>query len=131
MVVEWVAVPLLERAVNALFDAGQALLERRRADSAELESPTPLALAAADRDRMLHQRVSELVIEARAVEVEALIEQIEIHQANLNRASKQAAMWGEALVPPIIANTVDSEVEKLRTASERLRSLLDQLAEGS
>jgi len=132
MAIEWVAVPLLDRAVNALFDAGQALLRRRKADGVpEPGEPAGGELLPAERDRMLRQRVSEMAVAARSAELEALIEQIEIHQTNLNRAVGQAAMWGEALVPPIVANTVDSESEKLGAASARLGGLLRQLAEGS
>jgi hypothetical protein len=126
-----VAVPLLGRAVNALFDAGQALAKRRsEQEPADLANWQPTEeLTASERDLMLHQRVAEASVEMRSTEIEALIQQIEIHQANLARAKKQAAMWGEALVPPIVANTIDTETESLAGAAARLRALLEQLSE--
>jgi len=61
-------------------------------------------------------------------EIKSLLQQLEIHQNNLNHALEQEAKWGAALVPPIIENNIRDEMAEIKSKSSRLRHLLDLMA---
>ncbi len=134
---ETTAIPILLKAVSFLFDECQKILEerreRRKQAQPKIEPPKPEVPAApaqpgiTSKEMALGISVNQATWMKAESQVEHLLSLLDIHVGNYRLLSKQYAAWTEALVPPIIANSLKNEEAKIITIASQLQTLLSEV----
>jgi hypothetical protein len=130
---------LLGVAIRIVYDSGRDLvkeiLERRRA-AAPSEDQSEIAqlsekLSTKEPDAILHSEVMEKQVSKHSEYIEHLTRLFEIYQRNYQNAKEKSAMWGAALVPPIVLHELEDAEKNLVDVLEKLRSAVNSTLEGS
>jgi hypothetical protein len=80
-----------------------------------------------DKEAILAGEVSDAALHLYSGEIRAVLSQMEIRRENISLLESQRAQWGEALVPPVIVNSIRSENRELDSLARRLQSLLQAI----
>jgi len=137
---ETVSIPIMVKAINFLFEECSKILKERRERRLK-ETPQPVTPPATSPEPPEDQQAiqtREVALETKIPQttwldaesrVEHLTNLLEIHLRNYQQVSKQYAMWGEALVPPIIANNLFNEEKEIAKITSELQTLLSKVYE--
>jgi hypothetical protein len=133
---ETASLPILIKAVDFLFDECKKIMderrERRKPSKAEPSKPAPAETA--PQAGVIQTKEAALRLPIRPEtwtqtekQVNHLMKLLEIHQGNQRLLRMQAAQWGDALVPPIIVNSLGSEETKILEIAGELQTLLSEV----
>ena len=134
--VEPISLVLIDKALDFLIDELHDIFSARRKRTKITSKQTKQSLQKEKENRMtskvskkevLSWSIDAIAYKRHEREIQSLLNQLETHCQNLNRAEEQAAKWGEALLPSIIANTIDDEEKKILDKSLRLKQLIEIL----
>jgi hypothetical protein len=123
---------LLRAGIDALADWIRSKWRRRpqekRAGQQMPQSEQQVAIKLdEDKEAILADKVNATALHLYAGEVRAVLSQIEIRRNNVNLLETQRAQWGDALVPPVIVNSIRAENRELDALAHRLQSLLQTI----
>jgi hypothetical protein len=129
---ETASLPILIKAVDFLFDECKKIMDERREKRKPAKTEPPQPVSAPAEVVQTKESVLRLPIRPEAwtqteKQVNHLMTLLEIHQDNRRLLSKQAAQWGEALVPPIIVNSLRNEETKILEIGAELQTLLSEV----
>jgi len=132
MSIEVLAVPILVKAVDFLFDqAKETLAERRDArqkEHSQINPPLEIPLLDKDKESVLNRRVSEEMVRLKQKEVESTLVEIAAYQKNLQRLREQIAAAGGPKNAPIDKLSLrDAQEESVLEASARLAKIIDSI----
>ncbi len=123
---------LVRAGIDALVDWIKSKLRERSRNKtntnvAERDQEAAIAQLDEEREVLLQAQVDEAALKLYEREVRAVLALIEIRRNNLHLLENQRAQWGDALVPPIIVNSIRTETSELDTLAVRLQSLLQAI----
>jgi len=140
--IETVAIPILVKAVDFLFDEARRVLDERR-KRRETESARALQNRNGEKgnvsvehkyrnridnkDKAMKMAVKDDMLRFYQNEIEHLVSLLEIYARNYHLAKEQYARWGSALVPPIIIGNLEEAEESILKTSIKLQKLLSVL----
>lgn len=147
MQVEAASLPALKKAVDYLFDEGNQILQERRARrQAEGQEPRSASMTGPANEsspagpgskkpfgviRTKEESLSQHLTRSAWTDHEKalihLLTLLEIHTANYRRAQKKYAIWGDALVPPIIEHTLEEEASAIAVNYGKLHATLNKI----
>lgn len=122
-VVELVGIPLLVKAIDFLVNLAKKKFGKQSKPSKEIDVNS-VDNAKKEAYRL---QVNSTLLRRCEYEISSLLEQLEIHQRNLNIALKQKAKWGDSLVPSIIENNIIDEEASIKRKGQKLQILLENL----
>jgi len=127
------AVPILMKAVDFLFDEAKKILEERRAarQSAERQVAPPPEIPLLEQDKavVLKRRVSEELAARQEGAIKALLDEIAIYQSNYQRLSKRVALEGGRDYAPVgVLNQLEAQEDAILERSQRLAQIVDEVA---
>ena len=76
---------------------------------------------------MLPEQINQAMLARQQGEIEHLVSLMEIHTRNFRSAEQQYAKWGDALVPPIVLNNLDTEGAAVELTMRRLQTLVSEV----
>ena len=139
---EAVAVPILMKAVDFLFDEARKVLDERRkkrgSDSAETLSTAKVSTSGVSighknsryicsKDEAVRATIDEEVLHMHQAEIEHLVSLLRIYVRNYHLAREQYARWGSALAPPIVVNNLEEAEESVLRISMNLQKILSEV----
>jgi hypothetical protein len=149
---EAAAVVILTKAIDFLFEQGAEILrfrrERKKGETtlAPTHEPEPPAMppppagaegtpddtkeaggTVATREELMRREIDQAMLERNEGEIRHLLTLQEIHTKNYHLAREQYAKWGDALVPPIIANNLENEERALAEVMNELRTKVEEV----
>ena len=133
MQIETMAVPVLMKAVDFLFDQAKAILAERRAahekPGVQPAPPPEIPLLEQDKQSVVQRRVSEELVRRKEEAIDALLEEIAIYQRNYDRLKKRVALEGGPDFAPIsVSNQLEAQQDAILEASQRLAAIVDEVA---
>lgn len=144
--IETIAIPILMKAVDFLFDEGHRIFrERRERRKHELEnemqetnqddSAAPDATGSVETG-VIHTKEEALAIPLDEAtwnnlegKVKHLMTLLDIYTKNYYLAKEQYAKWGDALVPPVITHNLAESEDQVANTSKELQTVLSELYE--
>jgi hypothetical protein len=131
--IETVAIPILMRAVDFLFDEAKKILQERRAARQSTERqvapPPDIPLLDQDKQTILERQVSEELAARQESAIQGLLEEIAIYQRNYQRLSKRVALDGGRDYAPLgVVNQLEIQEDAILERSQRLAEIVDGLA---
>jgi hypothetical protein len=131
--IETIAVPILMKAVDFLFDEAKKILEERRAarQSAERQAAPPPEIPLLDQDKLVvvKRQVSEELAASQETAIQGLLDEIAIYQSNYQRLSKRVALEGGRDYAPIsVVNQLEAQENTILERSQRLAQIVDGVA---
>jgi hypothetical protein len=132
---ETIAIPILFKAVNFLFEECRNILDERRERRKQEQpkvAPPEEESPAMQPDITSKEAALKLPVDPNAwlkaeSQVGHLLALLEIHVGNYRLLQKQYAAWTEALVPPVIASGLKNEENKIAEISMELQILLSEV----
>jgi hypothetical protein len=126
--IELIGVPILMKAVDFLFGLAKDRVSKSKSNKPD-EAPNNNSHIELEHslEEVHHWQVDTALLQMYQVEIAAVLDQLEIHQRNLNLAHQQKAKWGETLVPPIIEHNIRDEQAAIGMKVSRLTELLEQV----
>ena len=138
------AIPLLIKAVDFLFDEGKRYLENRRKGKetgqiqdkevndeiskiSETVAKTPRADLILSKEDAKKDKINESLWLKSEEKVKHLTTLLEIYSKNYYLASEQKALWGNALVPPIVIHNLDEAEKSLTYIIKQLEAILSEI----
>ena len=141
--IETIAIPILMKAVDFLFDEGHKIFqERRERRKKELEEDEPVKA----QDKSVDSRDSgstESVIQSKDAalnisideanwnnsegKVKHLMDLLEIYTKNYYLAKEQHAKWGSALAPPIVVHNLEEAENQVADTTKELQEVLSEV----
>jgi hypothetical protein len=144
--IEAIAVPLLVKAIDFLFDESKKILEERRMrrqakpentikkDDWEAKQPSPTLTENAQLVPQINAKqtaLSTMVDKARwrdsEKELMHLLELCEIYKTNLYNAKEKYARFGRDYAPPHLLHEIKEAEDGVLDAAKRLNNLLTQI----
>lgn len=140
--IEAIAIPILLKAVEFLFGEGSKILEERRErrnpqQEAEKEThkhPAPQSGGATksseviqSKEVALSQPIAEAAWSDSEAKVKHLLSLLEIYSKNYYLAKEQYALWGNALVPPIILHNLTEAENGVAATTKKLQLALSTI----
>lgn len=118
---------LLTKAIDLFAEWARSRWRERRmreeTSAGDSEDIMVAKLDEASRDALL-SGISQALLSQHEAEIASVVERLEIRRANLQHLEEQRARWGEALVPPIIVNSIRDEEGAVDELAARLGQLL-------
>lgn len=153
---ETVAIPILMKAVDFLFEEATKILKERRerrmaglesqeADSATKAKKKKAVVQSAEsaghitssdthmvdiiqsRDAALSTSVDESAWKDTQAEVKHLLSMLEVYTTNYHLAKEQYAKFGSALVPSIIVHNLEEAEDGIADVTEKLKAILSKV----
>jgi hypothetical protein len=138
--IEALAIPLLSKAIDFLFEEGKKILEeRRKRKESEQKNPAsnlsdtnkpisrPIMVTISSKEEAMNQSISESSWLNSEERIKHLMSLIEIHSRNYYHAKEQYAQWGSALVPAIIVNNLKESEDAVGDTIKELEIALTNL----
>ena len=139
--IEAIAIPILMKAVDFLFDEGHKIFqERRERRKHELEkemqepdqydSTAPGVTGSVEtgviqsKEEALEMPIDEATWNNLEGKVEHLLALLEIYTKNYYLAKEQYAKWGNTLVPPIITHNLAEAEDQVANTTKELQTVL-------
>jgi hypothetical protein len=133
--------PILLKAIDFVFEEGRKILEERRErrklqdqPTAGKETSSSQEIAPLEPERaveikqdLLASRVDEMLWHNNEQELQHLVRLYDTYSRNYYLAREQYAKWGDALVPPIVANNLREAENSMVETLQRMESVLTKI----
>jgi hypothetical protein len=138
---ETMAIPILLKAVEFLFEEGKKILEERRerrktqpeyekvqpTNISQTEAPPKNVEVIETKEEALNTPINQFVWKASETKVKHLLTLLETYTRNYYLAKEQYAQFGRAYVPPIIVNNLEEAEAQIETTTIELKSVLSKI----
>lgn len=141
--IEAIAIPILTKAIDFLFDESKKILEERRKRREKFDvreksndgiqtkngstMPLPHEQTISNRSDALSFLIEESAWKEKESEINNLLELLEIQRKNYNLHAKQYAYYGEADVPQRIIHSIDNDEKEIMKTSKKLQDALSNV----